>query len=103
MSIKIDNNLCVGCRKCTEVCPGNLIKIGNDKKAYIKYPDDCWGCSSCVKECKVNAVKFYLGADMGGRGSTLSIKQDGDIVHWIIEKDNDQKVIDVNKKNANAY
>ena len=40
---------------------------------------------------------------MGGRGSTLSIKQDGDIVHWIIEKDNDQKVIDVNKKNANAY
>ena len=58
MSIKIDKNLCVGCRKCTEVCPGNLIKIGDDKKAYIKYPDDCWGCSSCIKECKLNAVKL---------------------------------------------
>ena len=103
MSIKIDKNLCAGCRKCTEVCPGNLIKVGSDKKAYIKYPDDCWGCSSCVKECKVNAIKFYLGADMGGRGSTLSVKEDGDIVHWIIEKDNEQKVINVNKKNANAY
>ena len=103
MSIKIDKSLCAGCRKCTEVCPGNLIKIGNDKKAYIKYPDDCWGCSSCVKECKVNAVKFYLGADMGGRGSTLSVKEDGDKLNWIIEKDNEQKVINVNKKNANAY
>ncbi|MCR4944886.1 MAG: ferredoxin family protein [Clostridium sp.] len=103
MSIKIDKNLCVGCRKCTEVCPGNLIKIGDDKKAYIKYPDDCWGCSSCIKECKLNAVKFYLGADMGGRGSTLSVKQDGDIAYWIIEKNSNKKIIKVNKRNANAY
>lgn len=103
MSIKIDKNLCAGCMKCTEVCPGSLIKIDKDKKAYIKYPDDCWGCSSCIKECKKSAIKFYLGADMGGRGSTLSVKKEGDIVHWIIKKDKDIKIIDVNKNNANAY
>lgn len=103
MSIKINKDLCKGCRKCTSVCPGNLIKIGDDKKAYIKYPHDCWGCSSCIKECKFNAVKFYLGADMGGRGSSLSVKDEGDNLSWIIEKGNEQKIINVNKKNANAY
>ena len=103
MSIKINKDLCKGCRKCTSVCPGNLIKIGDDKKAYIKYSHDCWGCSSCIKECKFNAVKFYLGADMGGRGSTLSVKDEGDNLSWIIEKGNEQKIINVNKKNANAY
>lgn len=26
MSIKINSNRCVGCGRCIEVCPGNLIK-----------------------------------------------------------------------------
>lgn len=103
MSIAINKDLCVGCGKCKEVCPGNLIKSDKDKKAYIKYPKHCWGCVSCVKECKVDAIKFYLGADMGGSGSTLSIKEEGDISHWIIKKGNEEVIIDVNKKNANAY
>ena len=48
MSIAIDRNKCVGCGKCSVVCPGNLIKL-EEKKAYIKYPKDCWGCASCIK------------------------------------------------------
>ncbi|MBD7911322.1 MULTISPECIES: 4Fe-4S binding protein [Clostridium] len=103
MSIAINKGLCVGCGKCQKVCPGNLIKSDEKKKAYIKFPKSCWGCASCVKECKVDAIKFYLGADMGGLGSTLSIKGEGDITHWIIKKDKEEIVIDVNKKNANAY
>lgn len=31
MSIQIQENKCIGCRKCVEVCPGNLIKI-NEKR-----------------------------------------------------------------------
>ena len=52
MSIVIDKSKCAGCGQCSIVCPGSLIKMGEDKKAYIKYPKDCWGCSSCLKECK---------------------------------------------------
>ena len=60
MSIKIDKNKCVGCSRCVEVCPGNLIKIDGEKKAFIKYERDCWGCTSCVKECPRGAVFWAL-------------------------------------------
>ena len=67
MSIRIDQKKCVGCRKCSEVCPGTLI-VMEDKKAVMKYPKNCWGCVSCVKECKAGAIDFFLGADIGGDG-----------------------------------
>ena len=57
MSIRIDQKKCVGCRKCSEVCPGTLI-VMEDKKAVMKYPKNCWGCVSCVKECKAVAPFF---------------------------------------------
>ena len=47
MSIAINQNVCIGCGRCHDVCPGTLIKINADHKAYIKYPKDCWGCTSC--------------------------------------------------------
>lgn len=58
MSIRIDQKKCVGCRKCSEVCPGTLI-VMEDKKAVMKYPKNCWGCVSCVKECKAGAIDFF--------------------------------------------
>ena len=103
MSIKIDKDKCIGCRQCLEVCPGNLIKMDNNK-AFIKYPKDCWGRTSCVKECKSQAISLYLGADIGGRGSRLTVKEDDDIVHWQVEKpDGEIYVVDLNPKDSNKY
>ena len=104
MSIKIDKDKCIGCRQCLEACPGNLIKMDDNIKAFIKYPKDCWGCTSCVKECKSQAISLYLGADIGGRGSTLTVKEDGELVHWKVEKpDGETYVIDLNPKDSNKY
>lgn len=104
MSIRINQDKCIGCKKCVAVCPGSLIKLGEDKKAYIKYPKECWGCSSCLKECKSEAITFYLGADIGGRGSSMHTVYEGDIVHWIIEESNGKlHQIDVNRKDSNQY
>ncbi|HEX3022928.1 MAG TPA: ferredoxin family protein [Lachnospiraceae bacterium] len=105
MSIAINQNKCVGCKRCLAVCPGSLIKFKEEeKKAFMKYPKECWGCTSCVKECKFGAIALYLGADIGGRGSKLTISEEGDIVHWNIEKPNGElHVIDVNRKDSNQY
>lgn len=108
MSIVIDALKCIGCTKCTQVCPGTLIEmtdLGMDRdKAVMKYPKDCWGCVSCVKECPVQAISFFLGADIGGNGSTMTTKEKGDILSWIIEKrDGTIEVIDINRKDANKY
>lgn len=85
MSITIDKTRCIGCGRCHDVCPGTLIKIGKDKKAYIKYPKDCWGCTSCIKECPVYAIHFYLGADMGGMGSKVHTEKQNGLLNWVVE------------------
>ena len=103
MSIRIDQKKCVGCRKCSEVCPGTLI-VMEDKKAVMKYPKNCWGCVSCVKECPAGAIEFYLGADIGGNGSVMNVTTEGDILHWnIVSAGGQQTTIDVDRRNSNKY
>ena len=108
MSINIDPNICIGCGRCHDVCPGTLIKINEQKKAYIKYPKDCWGCTSCIKECPVHAIRFFLGEDIGGKGSkvhTEKVKgEKNDIVRWFFElNDGNIKTIDIDPKESNKY
>lgn len=104
MSIRIDSETCVGCGACSEICPGSLIKLDATGKAFIKYPKDCWGCTSCVKECPVFAIRFYLGADMGGRGGLLHTEREGAILHWIVDHpDGRVSAIDINTKESNQY
>lgn len=108
MSIIIDQGKCIGCRRCHDVCPGTLIKINENKKAFIKYPKDCWGCTSCIKECPVHAIGFFLGEDIGGKGCkvhTEKVKgEKNDIVRWIFElNDGNVKTIDIDPKESNKY
>jgi adenylylsulfate reductase subunit B len=85
------------------VCPGSLIEL-REHKASIRYPKDCWGCSSCIKECSFGAISLYLGADMGGMGSRMSVTTQGDLLHWNIHKtDGTIETITVNKKDSNKY
>ena len=81
-----------------------MIKLNADGKAWIKHEKDCWGCTSCLKECQKNAISFFLGADIGGQGSTLSVSQQGDINVWTVEDiQGNIQTIEVNKKDANKY
>lgn len=104
MSIKINSDKCVGCTKCKDVCPGNLIYMDENNKAYIKYPKDCWGCTSCIKECSVQAIDFFIGSDIGGLGSVCHTKNNGDTLEWIlVDSKGEKTVTKINKNNANAY
>lgn len=104
MSIQVDKTKCIGCGQCREVCPGSLLYADTDGKAEIRYSRDCWGCTSCVKECPAQAIRFYLGADIGGRGSFLYTRQEGHLLHWIIvHPDGQEHVIIIDKNKANAY
>ena len=104
MSIAIDKQKCIGCGRCRNVCPGSLIKLDSDNRAYIKYPKDCWGCTSCMKECPAYAISFYLGADIGGMGGTMNVTQKGDLLNWnITRSDGSELVISVDRRNSNKY
>ena len=104
MSIAINQAQCVGCGKCCMICPGSLIHQQENGKAFIKYPKDCWGCTSCLKECAVHAIRFYLGADMGGMGSKMSVVSRDQYLDWKIEKrDGTVETIVIDRKQSNQY
>ena len=63
-----------------------------------------WGCASCIKECPFEAISYYLGADIGGMGSQMTVHTEGDLLHWRIKKtDGTIETIVVNKKDSNKY
>ena len=80
MSIAIDSMKCRACGKCLDVC------------------------ASCIKECPFEAISYYLGADIGGMGSQMTVHTEGDLLHWRIKKtDGTIETIVVNKKDSNKY
>ncbi len=55
---EIDKSKCIGCQKCSKVCPDNAIKMVSTKdglKAKIDY-NYCKGCGACANECPVKAI-----------------------------------------------
>lgn len=104
MSIQIDRDKCISCGKCSNVCPGNLIEIDEANKAVMKYPEECWGCTACLKECPKGAIRYYLGADIGGQGGYLFTKNHRDHIEWfIVSADKTKHHIKINKKESNKY
>jgi len=71
-SIKIDSNLCKGCKLCVEACPNDVIEIGSRrnamgyfyavaKKESRKTRDGrgCTGCTLCAIMCPEVAIEVY--------------------------------------------
>ena len=57
----VDKEKCIGCKKCSKVCPGGLIFINDDNKAEIVNLSEfgwngCWKCEHCMAVCPVGAI-----------------------------------------------
>lgn len=103
MSIRIDQKNCIGCGKCSEVCPGSLIHVSNGK-AFIRYERDCWGCASCLKECPRGAIEFFLGPDIGGGDVCMKVRRADSTIYWDFYRANGLlRTIAVDTQEANHY
>jgi adenylylsulfate reductase subunit B len=55
----IFNEKCITCYKCVEICPGDILR-GGEEIPKVVYPDECWHCGACVMDCPTQAVKLNL-------------------------------------------
>jgi electron transport complex protein RnfB len=52
---RIDEALCIGCRKCIDVCPVDAI-LGARKWMHTVLAAECNGCALCLPACPVDCI-----------------------------------------------
>ena len=52
---------CSGCNACVEICPTNVLEIGNDSSPFIARQNECQTCFMCELYCAEDAI--YVGPD----------------------------------------
>ena len=53
----IDQDKCIGCGTCVQLCPVGAISFNEEGKAVID-PNKCIKCGTCEASCPVNAIKI---------------------------------------------
>jgi electron transport complex protein RnfB len=51
----IDQEGCIGCAICVEVCPTEVFEMSGNKAVVMK-PEGCNGCGLCVENCPVDVI-----------------------------------------------
>jgi NAD-dependent dihydropyrimidine dehydrogenase PreA subunit len=60
VTLQLDQEKCIGCGMCLEVCPHRVFKL-EMKKVAIQDHDACMECGACAKNCPVQAVTVKAG------------------------------------------
>ena len=59
-TLQLDQQTCIGCGRCLEVCPHQVFVL-EGKKAAIIAKDDCMECGACALNCPVKAITVDSG------------------------------------------
>ncbi len=67
----IDEAVCIGCRKCLDVCPVDAI-LGARKKMHTVLARDCSGCELCLPSCPVDCITMVPNISRHARSASGS-------------------------------
>jgi electron transport complex protein RnfB len=57
----IDEDACIGCFRCVEVCPVDAI-IGAPRYMHTVIAADCTGCELCIPACPVDCIELVAAS-----------------------------------------
>ena len=60
VTLAYDADKCIGCKKCTEVCP-HAVFVMEGNKAKLVDADACMECGACAGNCPVEALSVKKG------------------------------------------
>ena len=55
----IDEDVCIGCTKCIQVCPVDAI-VGANKLMHTVLGNECNGCELCIPACPVDCIAMIV-------------------------------------------
>lgn len=55
-TLKVDNDLCIGCSHCVSVCPTEAFRVKNGKSILIS--NNCIDCGVCTISCPTDAINI---------------------------------------------
>jgi NAD-dependent dihydropyrimidine dehydrogenase PreA subunit len=55
VTLRLFQEKCSGCGKCTEVCPHKVFAVENGKAEIIN-KNSCIECGACTRNCPVDAI-----------------------------------------------
>lgn len=87
MPPKVLINKCDGCKAekeplCEQVCPGNLMTLGEANKAVCRDARDCWDCMSCTKVCPQGAIETRVPYQIGYNSAKLIPMMGTNRISW---------------------
>lgn len=59
-TLVLDQEKCIGCTLCTQVCPHAVFEM-QDNKAQIVDFNACMECGACVNNCPSQAIRVSPG------------------------------------------
>lgn len=59
-TLRLENEKCIGCGMCTDVCPHQLLSMDSGK-VTIKDKDLCMECGACALNCPASAISVECG------------------------------------------
>jgi carbon-monoxide dehydrogenase iron sulfur subunit len=75
-TVQVDEDLCIGCKLCTLMCPLGVLRIGDKNRATIKC-DQCLARQAdgkqpaCVEACATHALQFVEADQVGQANERL--------------------------------
>ena len=85
MPIRIDVEICTGCKACVGACPYGAVAVDDGK---ARFTDDCTGCGACASACKPGAIVL----DVPKKGDVDTSQYSG---IWVIAETQDGALADV--------
>ena len=71
--IRVENDLCKGCRFCLELCPRNVLHESGElnkkgyRPVYGKHAEECVHCGLCEMVCPEFAIKIVPAEEAHGQ------------------------------------
>ena len=52
----INEESCIHCGICENICPMDVFRRDKDNRVYLAYQADCSSCMNCTRFCPVDAI-----------------------------------------------